>query len=54
MFERKAMFAVVETGGKQYQVEVGDVIKVEKLEIGVGTKFNFDRVLLVNDKIRKC
>jgi large subunit ribosomal protein L21 len=51
MFERKAMFAVVETGGKQYQVEVGDVIKVEKLEIGVGTKFNFDRVLLVNDKI---
>lgn len=51
MFYRKTMFAVVETGGKQYQVQVGDVIKVEKLEAEVGSKFNFDKVLVVDNKI---
>ena len=51
MFERKTMFAVVESGGKQYQVQVGDVIRVEKLEIGVGSLFNFDKILVVDNKI---
>lgn len=43
------MIAVVQTGGKQYKVAVGDVISVEKLEGNPGDKINFDKVLLVGD-----
>jgi len=43
------MYAVIETGGKQYRVNQGDVIKVEKLSAGVGEKVDFDRVLLVGE-----
>ena len=43
------MFAVIETGGKQYKVSVGDTIKIEKIEAKVGDKVNFDKVLCVND-----
>lgn len=42
------MYAVVETGGKQYKVEAGDVIKVEKLNLNAGEKVNL-KVLLVVD-----
>jgi len=42
------MFAIIQTGGKQYKVSAGDVIKVEKLELEVGSKINFD-VLLTSD-----
>ncbi|MBE7075322.1 MAG: 50S ribosomal protein L21 [Clostridiales bacterium] len=42
------MFAIVQTGGKQYKVSVGDTLKVEKLELEVGSKVNFD-VLLTSD-----
>ena len=42
------MFAVVQTGGKQYNVTENDCIKVEKLEKAVGDKFNLE-VLLVSD-----
>ena len=42
------MFAVVQTGGKQYSVNVNDVIKVEKLDANVGDKINLD-VLLISD-----
>ncbi len=44
-------FAVIETGGKQYKVAVGDVLKVEKLDgkFVVGDKIVFDKVLLVDD-----
>jgi len=42
------MFAVVETGGKQYKVSVGDVIEVEKLNRNVGDKISLN-VLLVSD-----
>lgn len=42
------MFAVVETGGKQYKVEVGQFIEVEKLERNVGDKINLN-VLLISD-----
>lgn len=41
------MYAVVETGGKQYRVAVGDVIKVEKLSAEKGDEVVLDRVLLV-------
>jgi len=43
------MFAVIETGGKQYRVAPGDKIKVEKLEAEDGSNFIFDKVLLVQD-----
>lgn len=44
-------FAVIETGGKQYKVAVGDVLKIEKLdgEFTAGDKIVFDKVLLVDD-----
>jgi len=42
------MFSVIETGGKQYKVSVGDKIKVEKLEGEEGGKVSFDKVLLVS------
>ncbi len=44
-----AKFAVIETGGKQYRVSVGDKVKVEKLNAEPGADFLFDRVLLVAD-----
>lgn len=42
------MKAVVETGGKQYYVEEGSIIYVEKLDAEVGSKVLFDKVLMVN------
>ena len=42
------MFAIIQTGGKQYKVSEGDVVKVEKLELEVGSKVNFE-VLLTSD-----
>ena len=43
------MYAVIETGGKQYRVEVGTELEVELLEAGAGEAVAFDRVLLVAD-----
>ena len=43
------MFAVIETGGKQYKVNEGDVIFVEKLDVAEGDKVTFDKVLAVAD-----
>lgn len=43
------MYAVIETGGKQYRVNQGDIIKVEKLTADVGETVDFDRVLLVGE-----
>lgn len=40
------MFAVVETGGKQYHVKAGDVIKVETLEAKAGDTYKFENVLM--------
>ncbi|HMB60126.1 MAG TPA: 50S ribosomal protein L21 [Xanthomonadales bacterium] len=42
------MYAVIQTGGKQYKVAVGDVLKVEKLGEEAGNEIVFDSVLLVN------
>jgi large subunit ribosomal protein L21 len=42
------MFAIIETGGKQYKVNEGDVIFVEKLECAEGEKIVFDKVLAVS------
>ena len=43
------MYAVIETGGKQYRVQEGDVITVEKLNVAAGDDITFDKVLLLND-----
>jgi large subunit ribosomal protein L21 len=41
------MFAVIKTGGKQYRVASGDVIKVEKLEVEAGSTIALDQVLML-------
>lgn len=43
-----APYAIIETGGKQYRVAVGDTLAVEKLPVDAGTDITFDRVLLVS------
>jgi len=43
------MYAIVETGGKQYRVRPGDTIAVERLPGAPGETLDLDRVLLVND-----
>lgn len=43
------MYAVLETGGKQYRVAAGDTLEIERLEVEAGQPFTFDRVLLVNN-----
>ena len=43
------MYAVIETGGKQYKVSEGDVIFVEKLGVEEGETVTFDKVLVVAD-----
>jgi len=42
-------YAVIETGGKQYRVQTGDTLNVEKLEADVGAKVALDKVLAVSD-----
>lgn len=44
------MYAVIETGGKQYKVQEGDVIRTEKLNIADGEKVKFDKVLLLSEE----
>jgi large subunit ribosomal protein L21 len=47
------MYAIIETGGKQIKVEVGQKIYVEKLDVKAGEKFTFDKVLLVSGATAK-
>ncbi|MCH5280233.1 MAG: 50S ribosomal protein L21 [Lachnospiraceae bacterium] len=44
------MYAIIATGGKQYKVSEGDIIRVEKLDAEDGSTVTFDRVLAVSDK----
>ena len=44
------MYAIIATGGKQYKVSEGDVIRVEKLDAEAGNTVTFDQVLAVSDK----
>ncbi len=44
------MYAVIKTGGKQYQVKVGDVVFVEKIEGEAGAEIKFDQVLAVGEE----
>jgi len=42
------MYAVIETGSKQYRVAAGDTLEIERLDVEAGKPVTFDRVLLVN------
>lgn len=46
-FWRFEMYAVIRTGGKQYKVQPGDVLKVEKIEQNLGSEFDLTDVLMV-------
>ncbi len=41
------MYAIIETGGKQYKVAEGDIITVEKLGVEAGQEYKFDKVLVL-------
>ena len=43
------MYAIIETGGKQYRVAEGQTLKIEKLEVEAGHTVDFDRVLMVGE-----
>ena len=43
------MYAVIETGSKQYRVTTGDTLQVERLTVEAGQTATFDRVLLINN-----
>ncbi len=43
------MYAIIATGGKQYKVSEGDIIKIEKLNVEAGSTVSFDQVIAVSD-----
>ena len=43
------MYAIVNTGGKQYKVRQGDILRVEKIPGEVGSPVSFDRILMFSD-----
>jgi large subunit ribosomal protein L21 len=45
--ELAPMYAVIQTGGKQYRVEEGTYLKIEKLELGEGDSVEFDKILMI-------
>ena len=48
-FEFGIMYAVIETGSKQYKVSAGDTLEIERLAVEKGQSYTFERVLLVNN-----
>lgn len=43
------MFAVIQTGGRQQRVQVGDVVRIDRSPLGSGDSIVFDRVLAIGD-----
>lgn len=43
------MYAIIETGGKQYRVAEGQTLQIEKLDVDAGSMIDFDRVLMVGE-----
>lgn len=41
------MYAIIKTGGKQYKVQAGDVLQIEKLDQDLGSEFNIDQILMI-------
>ncbi len=46
-----ANFAIFQTGGKQYRVQNGDTIKVEKIDVESGKEIEFDKILMLGDRV---
>ena len=46
-----ANFAIFQTGGKQYRVQNGDTIKVEKIDAESGKEIEFDKILMLGDRV---
>lgn len=44
------MYAVIATGGKQYRVEPGEVLRIEKIQGDIGSSVDFDKVLMISDE----
>ena len=47
------MYAIISSGGKQYKVSEGDIVKIEKLDVEDGSTVTFDQVLAVSDNALK-
>ena len=45
------MYAIIETGGKQYKVENGDVIFIEKLDVEADATITFDKVIAIGHEL---
>ncbi|HYF76180.1 MAG TPA: 50S ribosomal protein L21 [Symbiobacteriaceae bacterium] len=43
-------YAIIETGGKQYRVQAGETVRIEKLTAAEGESVSFDKVLVVNNE----
>ena len=43
------MYAIIKTGGKQYRVQKGDIIDIERLDVGENNVITFDNVLAISD-----
>ncbi|MDP8245893.1 MAG: 50S ribosomal protein L21 [Candidatus Hinthialibacter antarcticus] len=43
------MYAIIQTGGKQFQVAKGDILEIEKLDAAAGDQVSLDQVLLIRD-----
>ncbi len=48
--EKKSMYAIIETGGKQYKVEAGDVVYIEKLNVEAEEAITFEKVIAVGSE----
>lgn len=47
------MYAIIETGGKQFKVSEGDIINIEKIDVEVGQSYDFTNVLMIsNDDLK--
>lgn len=46
------MFAVIKTGGKQYKVAKDSIINIEKIEGELGSKIEFDQILMLGDSVK--
>jgi large subunit ribosomal protein L21 len=49
LYKGKSMFAIIKTGGKQYRVQEGDILSVEKVPAGASQRIFFNQVLLMAD-----
>lgn len=46
------MYAIIVTGGKQYRVEQGDIVYIEKLDVEADSEVKFDQVLAIGERVR--